>query len=362
MTFFSKKVVRLLLLPALLLLTGCAGSAKETADVTENQKLSAVTTIFPQYDFLRAIGGDHLDLHMLLSPGAESHSFEPTPGDIITVSDCDLFVYVGGDSDAWVETILDSVDTTDKEVVTLMDCVDTVAEETVDGMETHGHAHDHEDEDEDEHPEDEDSHDYDDDSYDHDDDFHDHDDDFHDHDEDSHGEQDEHVWTSPKNAMRIVQKLCDALCRLDPEHADDYRANTTLYLASLTSLDEEFSDVISNASRHTIVFGDRFPFRYFADAYGLDYYAACPGCSSESEASAKTISFLIDSIKEDQIPVVFLTELSNEKMTDCICEATGAKKLLLHSCHNVSKYDFENGATYLSLMEQNVAALKEALN
>ncbi len=147
MTFFSKKTLRLLLLPALLLLTGCAGSSKETADSQENTKLSAVATIFPQYDFLRAIGGDHLDLHMLLSPGAESHSFEPTPGDMITVSECDLFVYVGGDSDAWVETILDSVDTSNKEVVTLMDCVDTVAEETVEGMETHGHAHDHEDED-----------------------------------------------------------------------------------------------------------------------------------------------------------------------------------------------------------------------
>ena len=145
MTFFSRKHLRLFLLPALLLLTGCAGSAKETADSTENEKLSAVATIFPQYDFLRAIGGDHLDLHMLLSPSAESHSFEPTPGDMITVSECDLFVYVGGDSDAWVETILDSVDTSNKEVVTLMDCVDTVAEETVEGMETHGHAHDHED-------------------------------------------------------------------------------------------------------------------------------------------------------------------------------------------------------------------------
>lgn len=324
MTFFSKKTLRLLLLPALLLLTGCAGSSKETADSQENTKLSAVATIFPQYDFLRAIGGDHLDLHMLLSPGAESHSFEPTPGDMITVSECDLFVYVGGDSDAWVETILDSVDTSNKEVVTLMDCVDTVAEETVEGMETHGHAHDHAHE--------------------------------------SHGEQDEHVWTSPKNAMRIVQKLCDSLCRLDPEHADDYQANTASYLASLASLDEEFSDVTATASRHTIVFGDRFPFRYFADTYGLDYYAAFPGCSSESEASAKTLSFLIDKIKEEQIPVVFHTELSNEQMTDSICEATGAKKLLLHSCHNVSKDDFESGATYLSLMEQNVSALKEALN
>ena len=176
----------------------------------------------------------------------------------------------------WVETILDSVDTSNKEVVTLMDCVDTVAEETVEGMETHGHAHDHEDEDTD-----------------HDEDSHDHDEDSHDHEDESHGEQDEHVWTSPKNAMRIVQKLCDALCRLDPEHADEYQANTASYLASLASLDEEFSDVTANASRHTIVFGDRFPFRYFADAYGLDYYAAFPAAPRNPRRSAK-IHFLFN--------------------------------------------------------------------
>ena len=214
-----------------------------------------MATIFPQYDFLRAIGGDHLDLHMLLSPGAESHSFEPTPGDMITVSECDLFVYVGGDSDAWVETILDSVDTSNKEVVTLMDCVDTVAEETVEGMETHGHAHDHEDED---------AHDHEDEDADHED-VHDHEDEdthdesSHDHAHESHGEQDEHVWTSPKNAMRIVQKLCDALCRLDPEHADDYQANTASYLASLASLDEEFSDVTANCKPPHHCFRRPFP-------------------------------------------------------------------------------------------------------
>ena len=315
----------------LLLLSGCASPG--TAGSEDSGKIRAVATIFPQYDFLRQIGGDHLELTMLLKPGAESHSFEPTPADMITVSQSDLFVYVGGDSDAWVETILESVDVSEKEIVTLMDCVETVAEEDVEGMETHGHAHDHEDED----PTAADG----------------------DHEED---EQDEHVWTSPRNAVRIVEKLRDALIAVDPENAGDYTQNAADYIDRLNRLNQEFQETVDTAKRHTILLGDRFPFRYLADAYGLDYYAAFPGCSSESEASAKTIAFLIDKVKEEKIPVVFSIELSNEKMTDSICEATGATKLQLHSCHNVTRDDFEQGITYLDLMERNVQALKEALN
>ena len=317
----------------LLLLSGCASPG--TAGSEDSGKIRAVATIFPQYDFLRQIGGDHLELTMLLKPGAESHSFEPTPADMITVSQSDLFVYVGGDSDAWVETILESVDVSEKEIVTLMDCVETVAEEDVEGMETHGHAHDHEDED----PTAADGD--------------------HDHEE---AEQDEHVWTSPRNAVRIVEKLRDALIAVDPENAGDYTQNAADYIDRLNRLDQEFQETVDTAKRHTILLGDRFPFRYLADAYGLDYYAAFPGCSSESEASAKTIAFLIDKVKEEKIPVVFSIELSNEKMTDSICEATGATKLQLHSCHNVTRDDFEQGITYLDLMERNVQALKEALN
>ncbi len=315
----------------LLLLSGCASPG--TAGSEDSGKIRAVATIFPQYDFLRQIGGDHLELTMLLKPGAESHSFEPTPADMITVSQSDLFVYVGGDSDAWVETILESVDVSEKEIVTLMDCVETVAEEDVEGMETHGHAHDHEDED----PTAADG----------------------DHEE---AEQDEHVWTSPRNAVRIVEKLRDALIAVDPENAGDYTQNAADYIDRLNRLNQEFQETVDTAKRHTILLGDRFPFRYLADAYGLDYYAAFPGCSSESEASAKTIAFLIDKVKEEKIPVVFSIELSNEKMTDSICEATGATKLQLHSCHNVTRDDFEQGITYLDLMERNVQALKEALN
>lgn len=320
---------------AVLLLTGCASFG--TPSAKESSRIRAVTTIFPQYDFLRQIGGDYIDLTMLLKPGSESHSFEPTPADMITVSQSDLFVYVGGDSDAWVDTILESVDTSGKEIITLMDCVDTVAEEESEGMETHGHAHDHEEEDTVSSSGKDSA-------------------------EESHAEQDEHVWTSPRNAVLIVEKLCSALVRIDPEHADVYRKNTADYIGKLQELDMEFRKTVDSAARKTIVLGDRFPFRYLADAYGLDYYAAFPGCSSESEASAKTVAFLINKVKEEQIPVVFTIELSNGKMTDSICEATGAEKLLLHSCHNVTKDDFEHGVTYLDLMEHNVQVLKEALN
>ncbi len=173
---------------------------------------------------------------------------------------------------------------------------------------------------------------------------------------------DEHVWTSPRNAILIVQKLSDALCEIDPVNADDYKENTTNYIEQLKNLDGQFQEVVDNAARTEIVVGDRFPFRYFVDAYGLTYYAAFPGCSTETGASAATVSFLIDKVKEDNIPVVFHIELTNEQMCDSISEATGAKSELLNAVHNVSKDDFNAGVTYLELMGHNVEVLKEALD
>jgi zinc transport system substrate-binding protein len=175
-------------------------------------------------------------------------------------------------------------------------------------------------------------------------------------------EYDEHVWTSPRNAKLIVTKISAALCEVDAANAATYRAHTTAYLDALDRLDAKFKAVVDTAARKTIVFGDRFPFRYFADAYGLQYDAAFPGCSSESEASARTVKGLIDKINAEKIPVVFHIELSNEKMAQSISEATGAKVVLLHACHNISKEDFEAGKTYLDLMGANVDALKGALH
>ncbi|MDR1318411.1 MAG: metal ABC transporter substrate-binding protein, partial [Treponema sp.] len=275
--------------------------------------------IFPPYDFVREIAGDRVNLTMLLPPGAESHSFEPTPRDIIRVQNCDVFIYVGGESDAWVERILESMDTSRMEIITLMDCVEVVEEIIVEGMQEEEEG------------------------------------------EEEEIEYDEHVWTSPKNAKLIVQKITGVLKQRDAANAAAYEDNAGSYLAKLTSLDAAFQSMVDGAKRKTFVFGDRFPFRYFADAYGLSYFAAFPGCSTETECSAATVAFLVDKVKAEKIPVVFHIELSNEKIADTLCEETGAKKLLLHAAHNISKRDFDRGANYYDLMSQNVQNLKEAL-
>jgi zinc transport system substrate-binding protein len=296
-----------------------AGSRKDNAKPADG-KIKAVATIFPPYDFVREIAGDKVNLSILLPPGAESHSFEPTPQDILKVQNCDVFIYVGGESDAWVDQILESQDTSGMKIITLMDCVEVVEEEIVEGME------EEEEEGEAEGP-----------------------------------EYDEHVWTSPKNARLIVRKITDVLKEVDKPNAPEYERNAAAYIEKLTGLDASFQEVVNNGKRKTFVFGDRFPFRYFADAYGLSYFAAFPGCSTETECSAATVAFLVDKIRAEKIPVVFHIELSNEKIADIICEETGAKKLLFHAVHNIAKSDFDRGLGYYVLMSQNVQNLKEAL-
>jgi len=305
------------LLAALLIITLAACGRDRAAP--ETGKLQVVATIFPPYDFVRAIAGDRVELTMLLPPGAESHSYEPSPQDMVTIQNSGLFICVGGKSEAWVEEVLKAVGRDDLVVLRLMDMVDVVEEEHVEGMEAA---------------------------------------------EEEHGEEaeyDEHVWTSPKNAIRIVEKIAQTLCDLDEENAPAYRQAAEVYIGKLEELDETFEEIVSGAVRKTIVFGDRFPFRYFADAYGLDYYAAFPGCAEQSEPSARTVAFLIDKVQAEGIPVVFCVEMSSGKIADAICEATGARKRLLHSCHVVSRDDFLAGKTYLELMEENAVALKEAL-
>jgi zinc transport system substrate-binding protein len=304
----------------------------DTSKITpvSGRKLNVVTTNFPPYDFVRAVGGDKVNLKMLLPPAAESHSFEPTPQDIIAIKDCDVFIYAGGESDSWVDGILESMDTSKMTIISMIDLVDAKEEELVEGMEP-------EKEEETENAES----------------------------PSSGGEEheyDEHVWTSPANAELIVHKIDEVLEAKDPANADTFKNKAGDYINKIRDIDNEFKSVVQNGKRKTIVFGDRFPFRYFADEYGLTYFAAFPGCSTETEPSVQTVNFLINKIKEEKIPVVFHIELSNEKMADTIAEATGAKKLLLNACHNISKEDFEKGVTYVDIMKQNVSALREALN
>jgi len=304
-----KKMIICLL--SLFLLTGCS-----TTTVTESDKLSIVTTIFPQYDFVREIAGDNVEITMLLSPGEESHSYEPTPQDIKAIQNCDLFIYVGGENDVWVENILDSLDSI-PDTFKLIDCVETVNEESVEGMFERN--------------------------------------------EEEEEEIDEHVWTSPTNAMMIVEKITELLVNKDSINEDTYKNNSDDYISELEELDNAFREVVDNGVRKTIVFGDRFPFRYLVDAYGLEYYAAFPGCSSENEPSAATIAYLINKVKDENIPVVFTIELSNQNIANAIAETTNAQVLTFYSCHNVTKDQFNNGVSYLDMMWENVESLKIAL-
>lgn len=313
-------------LAVLVLLSALSGCGPQVDQ--DESKVQVVSTLFPYYDFARQIGGDRVEVTLLLSPGRESHSFEPTPLDVIRISEADVFLYNGGEGEVWVDETMDAYDAPDQVVCRMMDYVDVLEEELVEGMEAEGgHDHDHEG-----------------------------------HEEDSDEiEYDEHIWTSPVNAKLLAQAVCDALTKADPEGADYYAANLAAYDEDLTELDEAFRQVVAEGKRDILVFGDRFPLLYFCKTYGLRYRAAFQGCSSDTEPSVKTLAYLIDKVNEEHIPVVYHLELSSEAITNVICESTGAKSLQFHSCHNLSREDFEQGATYLSLMWQNVEALKEGL-
>ena len=312
-----------LMLSLCLLVTGCGQMVPER----EPSRLHIVATVFPAYDFARAAAGSLADVELLLPPGTESHSYEPTPADILAVQDCDLFIYLGGESDEWVETILDAVEPRGEQL-RMIDCVPLLEEEIVEGMQ-HGHDHEHE----------------------------------HDHEEEhGHGEGqvtglDEHVWTAPANAAAITRVIGERLSALDGTHGDSYRSAAEDYAQKLDELDREFAEFFS-VDRGPMVFGDRFPLRYFAAAYGVEYYAAFPGCGTQTEPSAATVAFLTEKVRREQLPVVWYIEFSNHLVADSIAEAAGAGTAMFHTCHNVSRQEIEEGVTYLSLMARNLEALR----
>ncbi|MGL6201846.1 MAG: metal ABC transporter substrate-binding protein [Lachnospiraceae bacterium] len=327
---------------ATVMLFGCGKSSETTEDTnntdtntdsqsdsSETEGLNVVTTLFYQYDFAKQIAGDNGNVELLLRPGQESHSYEPTPQDIIAIQEADLFIYNGTVSETWVEKVLEGMDTDKVTVLSMMDYVDVKEEEIVEGME-----------DDEEHDEDEADA---------------------DHEEEEEVEYDEHIWTSPVIAQDLLAVIAETMEGLDADNKDVYAANADSYKTQLQDLDAQFKEVVDNAQRKTIVFGDRFPLRYFVDEYGLSYYAAFPGCSTETEPSPATIAFLTNEIKEEAIPVVYYLELSNETIADTLCENTGAKKLEFHSCHNVTQEEMDDGETYITLMERNVEALRQGL-
>ena len=309
-----RKCIYIVLTLALLLsLCACGKAPAET----ESEGLQIVTTVFPAYDFARQIAGERAQVSLLVPPGAEIHSFEPTARDMIRVQNAALFVYNGGESEAWVEDLLQSGE--EIRALSMLACVDALEEEVKEGMQAESGE------------------------------------------EEEESEYDEHVWTSPKNAIRICEALCEELCAVDPEGESLYRENLRAYSAELEELDGSFREITENGRFRTVIFADRFPVRYFVEEYGLEYFAAFPGCAEETEPSAKTVAFLIDRVREQGIPAVFYIEFSNEKMADEICEDTGCEKLLFHSCHNVSADELRDGVSYLDLMRRNAEALKEAL-
>ena len=335
-----------------LLLTGCGQQAAVPSDP---DRLHIVTTVFPAYDFVRAVVGDAADVTLLLPPGTESHSYEPTPANILAVQTCDLFLYLGGESDSWVETILTAVE---PEGVTMrmVDCVPLLEEAHVEGMQMqpgHDHAHDETCEEDHDH-------------------LH-HEEEAEQHEEpEVHGHKavhelgavtgmDEHVWTSPKNAAAIVRAVGEQLAKLDPAHEADYLSNAAAYVGQIDALDREFEAFFESRDDRTIIFGDRFPLLYFADAYHLDYYAAFPGCGTQTEPSAATVAFLTEKVEQEAIPTVWYIEFSNHLVADSIAEATHTQTAMFHTCHNVSRQELDGGATYLSLMAQNLETLKNCM-
>lgn len=289
---------------SLLLLAGVFVSCEK------REQKRVISTVFVGYDLARQLVGD--DARMLLPTGMEAHSYEPSVSDMIEIGNCELFIYVGGESEDWVETLLVG-EHRPKRVLRLMDYVELLEED---------HEHHHQ----------------------------------------GKVAYDEHIWTSPKNTAALLDAITNALCELDVEREAEYRLSSEAYKKELLKLDGEFEAFFESLNNKTLVFGDRFPLRYFADRYDIDYYSAYEGCSGEAEPSAATVSFLVDKIKEENIPVVFFIEMSDRRIANNIAEATDTETRLFHTCHNVSRDELENGETYLSLMKKNLETLREVLS
>ncbi len=311
-----------LLLGVMFALSGCAGDQPED----DSGKLKVVCTLFPQYDFTREIAGDLVDLTLLLPPGVESHSFDPSAKDIKKARKCGLFIYTGEQMEAWASAIIDMVD---KSKTTVLDVSKGIALDPV--HEDHGEnggeegEHEQEHEQEHEHP------------------------------------FDPHIWTNPLNAVKMAQSISAELRRLDPANAAAYAKNEQAFIIKLNALDEDFRAAAAGGKRKTIVFADKFALHYFVKEYGLGYLAAFDSCSTETEPSAEVMARIMKTVKTKQIPVVFYAELTDPKTARVVSAETGAKIRLFHSCHNVSADEFKQGEGYLTLMEKNLACLREAL-
>ena len=316
-----------------------AGLSACSAPSLNNDKIEIVTTIFPEYDWTREILGKNpanAEVTMLLDNGIDLHSYQPTAQDLLKISDCDLFIYVGGESDEWVERALEQSTNKDMVVINLLESLGDKAkeEEVKEGMQgEEEHDHDHEDHD-------------------------------HDHEEEEEVEYDEHVWLSLKNASAICETIEKGIEKIDPANASTYKENLASYKAKLNSLDTDYKAAVDASAIKTLVFGDRFPFRYMVDDYGLDYYAAFVGCSAETEASFETIVFLAGKVDELGLHSVLTIEGNDHRIAETVIANTTAKNqkiLTMNSLQSTTSRDVTNGTSYLTVMTENLNTLKEAL-
>lgn len=300
----------------------------------QTDKLRIVTTTFSTYDFARQIVGDKAEVTLLLGPGVDSHSYEPSAGDLIKIKNADIFIYIGGEMEQWVDKVFetDVINKDKTKMIQVTECIETIDEQEVDGAEE---EHNHEEKKEHHHDENKN--------------------------EDEHGAFDEHIWTSPSNSIKMVKYLSEQFSNLDNENKDIYIKNSENYIAKIDDLITRIQKIVDNKKRDRLVFGDKMPMQYFLNEFGLTASAAFNGCSTEAEPSIKTITYLINKVKEENIPVVLYIELSTGKTAKSIANETGAKVLQIQTLHNISKDDFKNGETYVSLMERNLKVLKEAL-
>lgn len=334
MTFFRryfelKKLIYVMFIMMSLVLVGCSSEDLTTKSTTDSDKVQIVTTLFPQYDFARQIAGDKAEVTLLLPPGMESHSYEPTPADIIKINKADLFIYTGESMESWAHQIIESIDSQEVYVLDVSIGVPLLAT----GLEEEEEDHDHEADD------------------------HDHEEEVDEHEGHNHT-YDPHIWTSPKNAKVMVNNILKALCEVDPENADYYQANAEAYQLQLDELDTELESVMATAKRTTIYHSGRFALQYLMKDYGIE----CISAPFEAEPSAALVAQMITEIKANNIPAIYYEELIDPKIGQMISEETGAQLLLLHSTHNVSKADFDSGVTYVSLMQQNIENLKIGLD
>lgn len=320
-----KKFIIVLTVCLLCALAVCGFSA--CADKSEGGEISVVCTVFPIYDWTRNIVGDqNVDVKLLLDSGADLHSYNPTVKDMYDISQCDLFIYVGGESDEWVEKVLTSYPSEKRIALNLMEVLGDRVREEEEGVEAEEEEKEEEGEEE--------------------------------------TEYDEHIWLSVKNASFCSEKIAEKLAAVDGDHADVYANNLTSYKASLTSLDNKFTEAVSTASVKTLVFADRFPFLYLLKDYGLSYFAAFKGCSTEVNASFPTIKFLADKIDELNLKNVFVIESSDKKIAQSVIRETANRNqtiLVLDSLQSVTKTEINNGTTYLSVMEGNMNVLRNAI-